>query len=769
MTVMSRVIVGVWLATLALSGWLIQRTPITTDLTALLPPSAGRVQHLLISQLRDGVAARLILVGLGGAEPDALAKASRQIARHMQDTGLFDYVNNGEAGYSNPERDMLMRHRYVLSPAVTADRFTPASLRESLEQDLRILGSPLGAVLKTTLPADPTRELLQILTQLSSDGGPPSQHGVWFSPDGRQARLVAQTSSPGFDIDGQQRAIETIRKAAVEAGLPESGLVVSGPGVFAVESRATIEQDSWRLSLIAAGVVTAILLSVYRSSRVIFLSLLPVLSGLLVGIAAVGALFGSVHGITLGFGATLIGEAVDYPTYLFTHVATGESVRDALIRILPTLRLAVLTTVFGGLAMLLSSFTGLSQLGMLSMTGTLVAGMVTRWVLPVLAPHHVECRSLPVDWTRMLRASGRGGTWAAWTMVGVALTVLVVHRDNLWDDDLANLSPVSEEAKARDQQLRTELGAPDVRYLVVVVGSSQEDALARSESTAGVLRSLSDRGMLSGFDAPNLYLPSRETQLKRLAVLPDPPTLQAALAEAQRGLPFRQGLFVPFLKDVEQARTGRGLELSDLQGSALSLKIHSLLLRDGDDWVALMPLRGVENDTELARQIGSTDSRVFLLDLKEESNRLVNGYRHESLRLTALGLVAIAMVLWWGLKSPARVARVLSPVLIAVLLSVAALTLLGERLSLFHLVSLLLVVGIGLNYALFFNRDASSHTETRRTVLSLTVCGLATLSAFGALASSSTPVLHAIGITVCLGCVFSLAISAMLAKPLGAS
>src|SRR5207249_1344717 len=87
------------------------------------------------------------------------------------------------------------------------------------------------------------------------------------------------------------------------------------------------------------------------------------LTGRVVGVAAVGVLFGTVHGITLAFGATLIGEAVDYPSYVFTQRKPGESVLEVLARVWPILRLAVLTTVFGSLALLLSSLQGLSQLG----------------------------------------------------------------------------------------------------------------------------------------------------------------------------------------------------------------------------------------------------------------------------------------------------------------------------------------------------------------------------------------------------------------------
>jgi predicted exporter len=357
----------------------ISRITKTTDLTALLPRAAGGVQRLLVAQLRDGVAARLILVGIEGAEPAALADASRSITRRLQANGLFSYVNNGDPAQFSVERDILMRHRYLLSSAVTPGRFTAESLRASLGEQLRLLGSAAGAVTKSLLPADPTGELAHIMADVSFGSAPSFHHGVWFSRDGTRAQLLTESSAPGFDLDRQARAVASIQEAFRDAGLPATArLFLSGPAVFAVEARETIERESWRLSLVAGALVIALLAFVYRSVPLMLLSLLPVLTGLLIGIATVQALFGLVHGITLGFGATLIGEAVDYPAYLFTNLAPGERPKETLLRIWPTLRLAVLTTVFGGLSMLLSSFTGLSQLGVLIVVGVLTAGLVTR-------------------------------------------------------------------------------------------------------------------------------------------------------------------------------------------------------------------------------------------------------------------------------------------------------------------------------------------------------------------------------------------------------
>jgi predicted exporter len=174
-------------------------------------------------------------------------------------------------------------------------------------------------------------------------------------------------------------------------------------------------------------------------------------------------------------------------------------------------------------------------------------------------------------------------------------------------------------------------------------------------------------------------------------------------------------------------------------------------------------LRNVTSASALADRITQeAGPGLTFLDLKSEAGQLVNGYRQESFRLTGIGLAAMTLLLWWGLRDAAMVGRVLVPPLLAILFVVTFLTVIGERLSLFHLVSLLLVLGIGLNYALFFNRPFADADEQRRTWLSLTVCMLATLSAFGALAFSRTPVLHAIGLTVALGAAGSLLMAAIL-------
>jgi predicted exporter len=429
------------------------------------------------------------------------------------------------------------------------------------------------------------------------------------------------------------------------------------------------------------------------------------------------------------------------------------------------LRLAVLTTVFGSLALLLSSLQGLSQLGVLSMVGVLSAGLVTRWVLPALAPGRgaPPPRTLPFNLVRAGLAMRRAA-WIAWVLLAAALAVIVARHDRIWDDDLGHLSPLPESARQLHERLSADLRAPSVGYLLIATAASREAALEKSERLTPVLQSWVGEGVLEGFDLAARYLPSAKTQESRRAALPDAPTLGRSLAKALQGLPYRPDAFAPFQRDVEAARRGPLLAFEDLRGTGLDLKVQSLLATRDGEWHALIPLRGVRDAARLRSLAGRLpeDVSASFLDLKGESDRLIGSYRTQALALAGLGALAIAVLLCFGLRGVRKALRVMLPVYAAIAMTVACLGLLGIGLSLFHLVSLLLVLGIGLNYALFFNQAEPGTDSEQGTSLALSVCFLTTFAAFGCLATSRIPVLSAIGLTVTLGCALSLLNAMML-------
>lgn len=758
---------NIWLTSIAVCVFIISRSTFNADMSAFLPHSPTPTQQIMVDQLRDGVVSRLILIGVDTAPAPVLAQISKNMAAQLRGDGELVAVNNGDRAGLEKDFELLWHNRYLLSDAVTAQRFTAQGLHDSLSNYLDLFGTSMSGMAQRILPNDPSGELIHLLEQMEGQAQPAMQDDVWFSRDGARAMLLVQTKASGSDIDAQERAMQYIQTAfdaatkQLQATSPR--LLMTGPGVFTVHSRAAIRDDAWRLSLIAMLLVAAMLLLLYRSPRVLALGLLPVVSGALAGVAAVSVGFGSVHGITLGFGVTLIGEGVDYAIYLFTQIEHNSTPQNTLNRIWHTLRLGVLTSICGFSAMLFSGFTGLAQLGLFSIAGLLMAVGTTRWVLPRLLPTGFSVRPSTHLSGALMTAVQHAprARIILLVLVVAALALLIAKHDSLWNDNLASMSPVSKELQALDQQLRNDIGAPDVRYMLVLNAADQESVLQQSEAIAAILHKQVQQGLLEGFDTPPL--PSRHAQLARQEALPDATTLRANLKLAMRDLPFRSATFATFPQEIALTKHQALLDRAALQGSNLGLKLDSLLLQHDSGWILILPLRGVRDAALIEQGIRRMAETPFiLLDMRLESEQMLHDYRREVGKYALLGALAIVALLFVSLRSAQRVFDVILPLIAAVIIVTAGLLLSGQALSIFHLIGLLLVVAVGSNYALFFDQRCTSRQDRERTVTSLLFANASTVLGFGLLSFSQSQVLNAIGITVALGAVLSLVFSSIL-------
>ena len=750
-------------------AWIVATTSLTADLSAFVP-RGDPVADLLLEQLHSGPTTRLILMGLSGDSEATRVAASQQLAERLRHDPLFARVANGADALPEAELQTLFAHRYLLSPAISAERFTAEGLHAALEQRLRDLQSPLAILQKRWLPEDPTGELLELLRVWRGDSEQPTKRsGVWFSPDGKNALLLAETRASGYDLAAQHAAVAAIRAAFAASAGTGVTLALSGPGVLATLAEDQIRAEAELRSTLAMAAMILILIGVYRSARTVWVGALPMLAALLAGAAAVDLLFDGIYMITLAFSMTLLGETLDYPTYLFSHRRSGESVADTLRQLWPTLRLCAATTLLGCLAMITPNFPGLSQLGVFTLAGIVAAVATTRWLLPAL---------LPTDWVPP--QPGEVGPWAdrlleprprlALTLgvLGLLLLIaLLVRAPPLWEDDIAALSPVPRALLQLDQELRNGLGAPEVGRMIVISAPDAETALRHGERIATWLDAHRAEGAFAGYDGPMRYLPSQQTQQWRQAQLPTADTLAADLAHATAGSPFKPEAFQPFLAAVAATRNAPLLRPEDLRGTLLGTRVDALLFAGEHGWTALLPLRGVRNPQILIADLPQiANSQARYLDLRAETSRLVADFRAAALARFGWGAGLIVALVWIGLRSWRRVAAALLPVLLALVITVAALLALGERLSLFHLVSLLLVLGIGVDYGLFFSRPGTDPAMRRRTLHALLVCCGSALTVFALLSTSTLPALHAIGLTVSLGVATSFIAALALARPL---
>jgi len=751
------------LAALALS--VVARATYTADLSAFLPRSPSPRERLLVDALGTGLASRVIMVAIEGGDATLRARLAAELARRLRVGREFVEVSDGDRASAEETAAFLAAHRYLLSDAVTPERFTAAGLHRAIEESLAVLASPEGMAAKSLFTRDPTGETLHILDGLD-DGGPPTAGGVWSSRDGRRALLLAETRAAGSDTDGQERACDAIHRSfvATAGALPGASqaltLRMSGPGVFAVRSRELIRAAVIRLSAAGSILIAGLLLAAYRSLAALLLTFLPVASGALAGVAAVA----------LGFGVTLIGEAVDYSIYLFVQGAPGEDWRRA---VWPTIRLGMLTSVCGFAALLPSGFQGLAQLGLYSIAGLVAAALVTRFVLPEWRPRSLETRDLTALGTRLWRALERirPARGALALIALVAVLVLYANHAALFSHELSDLSPIPPAEQQLDASLRADLGAPDARYLVVASAASLDAALMVADAVAERLTPLVAQGLIGGFETPTRYLPDAVTQRARQASLPASAELRARLGEALEGLPVRAARLEPFVHDVDEARTSALLRPADFAGTPIGSALEALLQSSGAAVTAYLPITGVGGGDlspaaleQLRAAVAGATPGAMLLDLKAEADALYAHYLRQAVSLSLAGLAALCVLLG-GALSAARALRVVAPLALAVLTVAASLAAAGERLGILHVVGMLLIIAVGSNYALFFDRLAGgAASAVPRTLASLAIANLATVAGFGVLAFSGVPVLAALGCTVAPGALLALLYSAWLAR-----
>ncbi len=629
-----------WLACLLGAGvWVGQNLEVSHNLAAFFPDQGRPIETLLISKANRGTVSRTVFAAFAGGSLEQRLGASREARDRLDRLPGIEQTANGGERLDLQAFEPLFPYRYLLGEPQS---FATASLRNALETRLKELRSPLGGAVKEKLPSDPTARFRTLLLDSTrAHAAPEREQGLWVTPDRERALLVAILAADEGKSEGLEEAaiIRRLKETLSEVALHHDvALLVAGRPILVDGARESIRASLIFGSIAAGTLVILLLLWVYRSVGVLVLGILPLLSGVLAGFAATVFLFGPMHGIALAFGVTLLGITIDYPLHLFSHGRKGEPLARTASHIQRPILLGALTTagaftIFGA-----GNAPGLDQLACFAGVGILTAALTLRYVVPHLAdffgiqPEPRLIDLLPANAPMALRY-----------LVGIiaiaSLAVLISRHDRLFNTDIGVLNPLPEAAKRLDQQLRSDLGAPDLRLLFVIQADDAETVLERAEALAPALDDLRMKGGITGFDLPSTYLPSLGLQHERQNNLPDAEKLGVALADAQKNLPFKSGLFSPFLQSIEQSRT-----LAPLDGEAglelfgqtpLGAKLDQLLMQKDNQWYGFVPISGVV-ESEALRSLAAKAEGVDLIDLKSLSEEILSVFRGEAFLVLAL-------------------------------------------------------------------------------------------------------------------------------------
>ena len=764
-----------WLFALAvalLGAYALRSLELSTDITNFMPRDSDAELAVLASRLADSSLTRTMILTIGAPSADAAVAAASRLAGELREHPEVESLRSGvDAGQLEDVYRVYFPRRFGFvsdEPEREIPRLTaPEALARRARELRAALALPTSTLSKRTAAADPLGAFERIVQRLRGERPALEMHdGGFVTRDGRWAVLFLTTRGSAFDSAPQARLLADLDAAfaRVQAAAGETPLVLETAGAnrFAVAAEASMRRDvHWIAALSFLG-VAAVFLLFLRSLHYFALALLPPVAGMLCGAVATHLVFGHLDGITIAFGATLIGVAIDYSIHVIDHYRLEPAARsrDVVRRLRPALALGGLTTMASFVGLCITSFPGFREIGVFSTLGLAVALLVTLYVLPAFLDGSGD-RTVPPVARRVagalgggFRALARRRRWVAGAALASALLVGASLPGLRFDDDLSQLMALDPKLRAEEERVRERVARSDSGRVILALGDDAESALVRNDQVALRLDAARRDGALGEFRSLHALLWSRELQQRNLRALAAEPGLAERVETAFAAEGFRTEALAPFRLALAAAPPPP-LDAAELLASPLRDLVSPLLLDLEGRSAAVTYLAEVGSEAELARALDGLE-HVHVFDAKGFLNSIYGEFRATTLRQAGVGCAMVIAVLglYYRRWRPALAAFVPSLLVAGILLAVFSV--LGVRVNLLHVTSLVMVMGMGVDYGIFMVESEQDPAHLDATLLSLLLACLITVFVFGTLAISEHGALRAIGATTGVGMLLTL-------------
>ncbi len=565
--------------------------------------------------------------------------------------------------------------------------------------------------------------------------------------------IHGELAGQSFDMQQTHRLVTTLGtlENELKARFPQAQLLSRGTTFYSDYASQQAKKDISTLGAVTVLGVLLLIVAVFRSLRPLLLCLMSIGVGALAGTVVTLLVFGELHLMTLVMSMSIIGISADYTLYYLTErmVHGGESSPwQSLAKVRHALLLALLTTVVAYLLLMLAPFPSIRQMALFAAVG------LSASCLTVIFWHPWLCRGLPV---RPVPALGLMLRWlAAWRRnkklsiglpVALALFSLAGAMTLRVDDDIAQLQALPQDILAQEKAMTALTGQSVDQKWFVVYGQSPQQTLERLEQFVPALAQAKANGWIA--DYRTLPLNSLARQRQDLALLQKAtPTVINALQRAG-------------VTTANADLNAMPVTVDEWLASPVSegWRLMWLTQANGESAV-LVPVSGVQNSAALGTLSLRHSAGITWVDRKSSFNALFALYRHLLTGLLGVALAVIAcgaiVRLGWrdGLRS-------LVPSILSLGCGLATLTLSGHTVNLFSLLALVLVLGIGINYTLFFSNPRGTPITS---MLAITLAMLTTLLTLGMLVFSATQAISSFGIVLVSG-IFTAFLLSPLAMP----
>ncbi len=741
---------------------------LSTNLMELLPATEQDQSAADAANDFSGYLGRWIVFVVSAPERGTARSAARDLGKRLEHSGDFVRLMSGVDEQQLKQTSIAYYPwRFGLLPPEQR-ALPPEQLGQQLVgHALSTLASPVGMVSSQQLLADPLFLLPTFFQSLRAQGNEMQVDDGLFTRelDGEFHILISGVLSPdALQLNRQDEVAGFLNRSrqGIAETYPGSSVTASGM-IFYMQAGA----DSARSEISTIGVgsllgILLLLLVAFRTVSPLLLCTLSIGAGVACGFLTTALVFGQVHIMTLVFGASLIGVSVDYAFHFMAEwLRQGKTwlPQYGLKHILPGITLGLVTSLLGYLPMVATPFPGLRQMAVFSSAGLIVAWLTVVLVYPTLmkrASIHESVNHWPLPlgdallgfWQRYL--FGQRQWWLMGALLLACSGIFWLHSN----DDIRQLQSRPSSLVQSDAEIAHLIGRKGDNRYFLVRGASEEQLLQREEALTTQLSQQVNDGLLQGFQAVTQVLPSQASQIQSQQLITG--VYQHNLSTLWDAL----GLSQPARQEAQQTLLSSESKLltpEQWQQIPIAKMFDYLWLgQKGDDYFSAVMLNGVRkgwNSDTMAELPG-----VSFEDKTTATSELFGRYRGlmSDLLMVAYGVIFLLLAWRYGWAGGFRVVL---PPLAAAGLTLSLLAVVGQPINLFNILALLMVLGIGIDYTLFF-RELSHSDETanresyRFTLMAITLSALTTLLSFGLLALSETAAISSFGITVLVGISF---------------
>ncbi|GAA5017281.1 bifunctional glycerol-3-phosphate dehydrogenase/glycerol-3-phosphate acyltransferase [Acinetobacter puyangensis] len=550
--------------------------------------------------------------------------------------------------------------------------------------------------------------------------------------------IVLELRQSTYQIDNQQQTLAWIQQQTAQLQQAHVQATWTGTLLFASAGTQSAQKE---ISTIGVGSSIGIVLLVlfgFRSLRPLLTEFIAVSTGSLIAFAVTHWIFGEIHLMTLVFGASLIGVCVDFSFYFMamqsiSHEKNGFRI---LMPLLPSLFMGLMTTIIAYFFLSFTPFPAFKQISVFSMVGLFSAWLTTVLLLPRLPALNAKPALKRLHFLGEIRNKIVIYPKRRYAMIAVIVLFSLAGLSQVrFNDDIHNLQSADVTLKQADQNIRQRFGQQQGNDYFIVTGSTAEHVVQQEQQLLERLQLLQQQGKIEQIQAIGQWLN---------------PALQQQNVELLQAIPHT------ILIDYAEAM---GLSVADTlkwqqqlaQQSQLTMQQfaqHPLAQLAISDHERVVLLQGIQDRQALGQL--QNEYVYFMQPVQTLSEQFALHRQHAQwLLLAAIVTLAVILGMLYGRKS---VLELMLPVSMALACTFAIQAYLGIELNLFSIMATFLILGIGVDYAIFY-RHAEQHSFV--VAMALFLCMLSTLLGFGLLALSNTYAIFCFGMTVLIGVILS--------------